>query len=218
MAPPRRFGLHAREGRGSFAPGETRRAVTIGVADDKVPELDESLTLGVRRRRQGHRNDRRRRPRRKAATRSEIRAPQRPVLRLRPRRTCAGISVGATYGSAGTGRWTFESRDGNRRLMLAKIDGEAARRRPGADGVPVPARQASAALRRRVLAQRNPILYAMLSFTAESGKPANVRCAFACDGETSQAAGAATLRGLRWSARGRRAVRFGPRRPFRRRP
>ena len=163
----------------SFAPGETRRAVVIGVVDDKVPELDESLTLDV------------------AGGGASVDAKGtgtildddpaaralRPAksVRLRdlfcgsgPRRTCAGIGVGAIYGSAGTGTWTFESRDGRRRVMLGR-----ATVRPRAAGRARavfrlrPSRR-SAALRRRVVAQRHPTLYATLSFRAASGKRATV--------------------------------------------
>ena len=70
---------------------------------------------------------------------------------------------------------TFESRDGKRRVQLAKT--KLTRRAAGRARTTfrfLPGTR-SAALRRRVLAQRTPILYATLSFTAESGKRATLQ-------------------------------------------
>jgi hypothetical protein len=150
----------------SFAPGETRRTVVVGVAGDKVPELDEALKLGA-----GGVNG--------TGTildddpaAAALQAPQ--SVRLDDlfcqRRACAGISIRATYASAGTGTWTFESRDGKRRLMLGRT---AVRRRAAGRARVVfqlPPGRHSAALRRRVLNQRHPVLYATLAFRAVSGK------------------------------------------------
>ena len=157
----------------SFAPGETSRAVTIGVADDKVPELDESLTLGVNGSAKGTGTivDDDPAARRLRAAKS---VPISDLFCLQ-RRTCTGIRIEATYGGAGTGRWTFESRDGNRRLVLAKSTvkrSAAGRARTVFRFLPG---ERAAKLRRRVLAQRKPVLYARLAFTAESGKPANLQ-------------------------------------------
>ena len=162
----------------SFAPGETRRAVDVGVNGDKVPELDESLTLGVTggdalggAKGTGTILD-------DDPAATALRAAK--SVRLsdlfcsRRARCLRRGRVGAIYGSAGTGTWTFESRDGRRRLKLAKA---TVNRRAGGRAwavVRLPPGKHSSALRRRVLAQRNPILYATLSFKAASGKRATV--------------------------------------------
>jgi Glucose / Sorbosone dehydrogenase/Calx-beta domain len=156
----------------SFAPGETRRAVSVGVVGDKVPELNESLTLGVSGGAKG------------TGTILDDDPAVEPLqaaksvrlgdLFCRSDRRCPGVSVGATYASAGTGTWTFDSRDGRHRVMLGRtrVTRRAAGRaravfqlRPG---------RRTAALRRRVLAQRNPILHATLSFRATSGQRSKV--------------------------------------------
>jgi chitinase len=160
----------------SFAPGETQRAVTVGVDGDKAPEMDESLTLGDPDR--GTKGTGTIIDDDPAAT--ALRAAKTARLntlfcRSARRDACPGVSVAATYGSAGKGTWTFESRDGKRRLQLAKKT--VTRRSAGRVRTVfrfLPGKR-STALRRRVLAQRHPVLYATLSFTAESGKRATVR-------------------------------------------
>jgi glucose/arabinose dehydrogenase len=160
----------------AFAPGETRRAVAVGVDADKAPELDESLTLGDHS--SGAKGTGTIVDDDPAAT--ALRAAKSARLnsvfcRSSRRDTCPGVSVPAVYGSAGTGTWTFESRDGKRRVQLAKT--KVTRRAAGRARTTfrfLPGTR-SAALRRRVLAQRNPILYATLSFKAESGKRATVQ-------------------------------------------
>ena len=159
----------------SFAPGETRRSVTVGVDGDEAPEMDESLTIGDSDR--GTKGTGTIVDDDSAATA----LPAAKSVRLNTlfcrsarRGACAGVSVAASYGSAGKGTWTFESRDGKRRLQLAKKT--VTRRTAGRVRTVfrfLPGKR-SAALRRRVLAQRHPTLYATLSFTAESGKRATV--------------------------------------------
>jgi hypothetical protein len=160
----------------SFAPGETRRAVDVGVNGDRAPEVDESLTLGVA---SGDAfggangtgtildDD---------PAASALRGAK--SVRLKDlfcsggRDTCAGVRVEAVYASAGTGTWTFESRDRKRRVKLATAT--VNRRAGGRAWVVVRLRpgKRSSALRRRVAAQRNPMLHATLSFKATSGKRA----------------------------------------------
>ncbi len=155
----------------SFAPGETRREVGIGVIGDNVPELDESLTLGA--------------PGATgtgtildddpaANTLRAARSVRLADLFCRSGRTCAGISVETSYESAGTGTWTLQSRDGKSRVTLGR---KTVKRRAAGRARTVfrlqPGKR-SAALRRRVLKQRKPVLYANLAFRAASGKRAAV--------------------------------------------
>jgi hypothetical protein len=155
----------------SFAPGETRREVAVGVNGDDVPELDESLTLGAA-----------------GVTgvgtildddpaANTLRAARSVRLRdlfCRSGRACAGISVETRYESAGTGTWTFESRAGTSRVRLGI---KTVKRRAPGRGRTVfklsPGKRGDA-LRRRVLRQRNPVLYATLKFRAAGGKRATV--------------------------------------------
>jgi glucose/arabinose dehydrogenase len=155
----------------TFAPGETRREVTVGVTGDEIPELDESLSLGAA-----------------GATGTGTILDDDPAantlrtarsvrlndLFCRSGRACAGISVETRYESAGKGTWTFESRAGKSRIRLGtkKVTRRAAGR--GRTVFRLSPGKRSAALRRRVLRQRNPVLHATLRFRAASGKRATL--------------------------------------------
>ena len=156
----------------SFAPGDTRREVWVGVTGDNVPELDESLTLGTPGGATGTGTILDDDP--AASTLAAKRSVRLGDLFCRSRRPCAGISVETSYQSAGTGTWTFQSRDGRSRVTLGT---KTVKRRAAGRARTVfrlaPGKR-SAALRRRVLRQRNPVLYASLAFKATSGKRATV--------------------------------------------
>jgi chitinase len=155
----------------SFAPGETRREVGVGVIGDNVPELDESLTLGAA----GATGTGTILDDDPAAnTLSSERSVRLADLFCRRGRKCAGISVETSYEGSGTGTWTFESRAGKSRVVLGR---KTVKRRAAGRGRTVfrisPGKRGDA-LRRRVLKQRNPVLYATLKFKAASGKRATV--------------------------------------------
>jgi hypothetical protein len=156
----------------SFAPGETRREVGVGVIGDDAPELDESLTLGAA----GAAGTGTILDDDPAAnTLRNARSVRMRDLFCRSGRRCAGISVETSYESAGTGTWTFESRAGKSRVVLGR---KTVKRRAAGRGRTAfrlsPGRR-SRALQRRVLKQRNPVLYATLKFRAASGKRATVQ-------------------------------------------
>ncbi len=156
----------------SFAPGDTRREVSVGVTGDNVPELDESLTLGTPGGATGTGTILDDDP--AASTLAAARSVRLGDLFCRSGRHCAGISVEMSYESAGTGTWTFQSRDGRSRVRLGtkRVTRRAAGRARTVFRL-APGKR-SAALRRRVLRQRNPVLYASLAFRAASGKRATV--------------------------------------------
>jgi hypothetical protein len=161
----------AASGEVTFAPGETRRDVTVGVNGDNLAEPDESLTLGA----SGATGTGTILDDDPAAnTLGSERSARLTDLFCRRGRTCAGISVETTYASAGTGTWTFESRAGKSRVVLGR---KTVKRRAAGRGRTVfrisPGKRGDA-LRRRVLRQRDPTLYATLRFKAASGKRTTV--------------------------------------------